>query len=193
MLPLGVGLIISYPLAGFLTYYVGCPNYSMVFNGLLSPVGTGLLTTINTKPATWKLLMYQTLLGFGTGIGVQGPQVGVQATFSDSDSQISISIIQLAQALGPAIFVATAQTIFAGNLPSGFVTGGLSQKTSGDLERNADASHTFGEDANSSFIYFGALGRAFYVSLGLACMTLVASLGMEWHSVKRRSTKSGGS
>ncbi|UPK97853.1 hypothetical protein LCI18_008788 [Fusarium solani-melongenae] len=192
MLPLGVGLIISVPLAGFLTYYVGYPNYFMVFNGLLTPVATGLLTTMNTKPATWKLLVYQALLGFGTGIGFQGPQVGVQAIFSDSDSQIGISIIQLAQALGPAIFVATAQTIFAGSLPSGFITGGLGQKTSGDLERNADASHTLGEDSNSSLIYAGALGRAFYVSLGLACMTLVASLGMEWHSVKRRSAKSGG-
>jgi hypothetical protein len=76
MLPLGVGLIISVPLAGFLTYWVGYPNYLMVFNGLLTPVATGFLTTIHTKPAIWKLLIYQALLGFGTGIGFQGPQVG---------------------------------------------------------------------------------------------------------------------
>jgi hypothetical protein len=177
MLPVGLGLLVSVPLAGFLTYYVGFPNPFMILNGLITPIATGLFTTIHSAQETWKLLIYQALLGFGTGIGFQGPQVAMQAILSDSDSQIGISTIQLAQALGPAVFVAAAQTVFAGSLPPGFI---------GDQQGiNASASTA----SDNSTLYSQALGATFFVAVGLALTTFMGSLGMEWRSVKKKSTK----
>lgn len=175
LLPLGLGLVISVPLAGFLTYYVGYPNPFMILNGIITPIATGLLTTVDAAPALWKLLVYQALLGFGTGIGFQGPQVVAQTVLSYSDSQIGISIIQLAQALGPAVFVAAAQTVFSSNLPADLISDqeGLASSTpiGGDL----------------SYLYSEALGTAFFVSVGLSGVTIVAALGMEWRSTKKRT------
>ncbi|SPO02436.1 uncharacterized protein DNG_05109 [Cephalotrichum gorgonifer] len=116
VLPTGAGLIVSVALAGFMTSYFGYYNPFMIMTGLLLPTATGLLTTVGTGTRTWRLILFQALLGFGSGIGFQGPQVAAQAVLSDADSQIGIAVMQLAQALGPAVGAAAAQSIFASGL-----------------------------------------------------------------------------
>ncbi|KAK3985857.1 hypothetical protein QBC44DRAFT_150928 [Cladorrhinum sp. PSN332] len=90
----------------------------MILGSLLASVFTGLLTTMDAKTAAWKLISYQGLLGRGTGIRFQRPEVAVQAILNDEDAQIGIAIFQFAQALGPAVAVATAQAIFSSGLAS---------------------------------------------------------------------------
>ena len=193
VLPLGVGLIVSVPLAGFLTSYVGYPNPFMILNGLATPIATGLLTTVKRRPATCQLLVYQTLLGFGTGIGFQGPQIAVQAVLSNKDSQIGIAIIQLAQALGPAVFVAAAQTVLTSNLSSAYTNSTVSREDTEMSSSRPMPSAMVEGSGVSADIYSEALSKTFYVSLGLACAAFVGSLGIEWHSVKRKGSTRGAS
>lgn len=64
VLPSGIDLILSVPLAGFLTSLLGYPNPFMILNGILIPVATGPLTTVKSTPDTWKLV-YQARLWSG--------------------------------------------------------------------------------------------------------------------------------
>lgn len=186
VLPTAAGLVVSVPLAGYLTTLIGYYSPFMLVNSIMTPPATGLLTTLNAGSNIWTYMFYQTLLGFGTGIGFQGPQVAVQATFSDSDSQIGIAIIQLAQAIGPAICVAASQTIFTSKLHSYLAQFAskldVAELTSHGLtipEGLSPWEHTVVVSA-----YSHALNNSFYLPVALSCVTLIGALGVEWKSLK---------
>ncbi|KAI8682149.1 hypothetical protein NCS55_00469600 [Fusarium keratoplasticum] len=165
VLPSAAGLVASVPLAG-----------------LITPPATGLLSTLNAGSKLWGLIFYQALLGFGAGIGFQGPQVAVQAVFSDSDSQIGIATIQLAQAIGPAIAVAGAQTIFTSKLGS-YLARFASELDLADLANQGltipdGLSPWEHEQVVSSYSH--ALNDTFYLPVALACLTIIGALGVEW-------------
>ncbi|CAG9989463.1 unnamed protein product [Clonostachys byssicola] len=183
VLPSGAGLVLFVPLAGALTSHCGYPNPFMLLNGLLLPVATGLLTTVSKYPETWKLLVYQALLGSSVGIGFQGPQVAVQAILSDDDAQIGISIIQLAQAMGPAVFVASAQTILKTHLPSEMADC-ISRPAPTEEPSVINGLDQCAEDGVVTSHYGNVLSKCFYLSCGLSVMALIGSLSMSWHSIK---------
>ncbi|KEZ42291.1 Uncharacterized protein SAPIO_CDS6154 [Scedosporium apiospermum] len=169
VLPTGAGLILSVPLAGFLTSYFGYYNPFMILNSILSPLAAGLLTTMNPQTNLWRLLVYQALLGFGVGIGFQGPQVAVQTVLNDGDSQIGIAIIQLAQALGPAIFVAAAQTIFTSRLVSRLKGFSGCQGLAGLSDQGLTMPEgKDGDKCEAVLSYSKALAETFYLPVALA-------------------------
>ncbi|OBS15764.1 hypothetical protein FPOA_13485 [Fusarium poae] len=186
VLPTAAGLVASVPLAGYLTTLVGYYSPFMLLNSIMTPPATGLLTTLDPGSKIWKFIFYQALLGFGTGIGFQGPQVAVQATFSDSDSQIGIAIIQLAQAIGPAIAVAGAQTILTSNLYS-YLARFTSKLDVTDLTSHGftipDGLNHWEYTAVVS-AYSHAINNAFYLAVALSCLTIIGALGVEWRSIK---------
>ncbi|POR35849.1 Uncharacterized protein TPAR_03950 [Tolypocladium paradoxum] len=187
VLPSATGLIFSVPLAGLLTSRLGYYSPFMILNGVMTPPATGLLTTLNVDSKLWSLILYQLLLGFGAGIGFQGPQVAVQTIFSDVDSQVGIAIIQLAQGLGPAIFVAAANTIFTARFAAH-----IRQLAPGidwaDLVRQGlkVREGKSGEYRGVILSYNRALTETFYLPVSLACVSLVAVLGMEWRTVRSK-------
>ncbi|WAO96923.1 Hypothetical protein NCS54_01461800 [Fusarium falciforme] len=187
VLPLAAGLVVSVPLAGYLTSLIGYYSPFMLLNSLITPPAIGLLTRLDAGSRLWSLIFYQALLGFGAGIGFQDPQVAVQAVFSDSDSQIAIAIIQLAQAIGSAIAVAGAQTIFTSKLSSylsRFVSGlDLTDLANQGLAVPEDLSPWEHQQVVSSYSH--ALNDTFYLPVIHACLTLIGALGIEWRSVKK--------
>ncbi|CAH0053879.1 unnamed protein product [Clonostachys solani] len=191
VLPTAAGLVVSVPLAGYLTTLVGYYSPFMLLNSIITPPATGLLTTLDAGSKLWRLISYQALLGFGTGIGFQGPQVAVQATFSDFDSQIAIAIIQLAQAIGPAIAVAGAQTIFTSKLNS-YLARFASNLNLADLNRYGLTVPDWLNPSEREIVvsaYSYALNNAFYLPLALACMTIIGALCVEWKSIKGAEEK----
>ncbi|KAI0451115.1 MFS general substrate transporter [Xylaria acuta] len=188
VLPIGAGLVISVFLAGFLTSRFGYSNPFMIATGILAPIAAGLMTTLKIETAVWMLVIYQGLLGFGAGIGFQGPQVAVQAIFSDNDSQIGLAIIQFAQSIGPAIFVAVAQNIFATSLVANI------RHNAPDIDTSDLINHglALGKIQSKDMVaiissYTVALTQTFYLSVGLSGLTLFSAAIMEWRSVKAKS------
>ena len=88
----------------------------MVLTSILTPITTGLLTTLEVDAVLARLICYQALFGFGCGIGYQGPQSAAQTVLSPHDAAIGIALMQFANSFGPAVFVSIAQTIFTGRL-----------------------------------------------------------------------------
>lgn len=134
------------------------------------PPAAGLMTTLGSNAKVWRLVVYQALLGVGSGIGFQGPQVAVQTVFENQDAQIGIAVIQFAQGTGPAVFLAAAQAIFLKELGNTVSDEDLHDLTGGSAR----------EAAAKAFMH------TFYLPVALACLTLVGALSMEWRSVKTR-------
>ncbi|KAL8949294.1 MAG: hypothetical protein Q9222_004580, partial [Ikaeria aurantiellina] len=74
VVPSVVGLMLSLLFSGTATSIVGYYAPFMVLTSILTPIAAGLLTTLEVDAKTVTLICYQALLGFGAGIGFQGPQ-----------------------------------------------------------------------------------------------------------------------
>ncbi|RYP61578.1 hypothetical protein DL769_007643 [Monosporascus sp. CRB-8-3] len=186
VLPSAVGLIFSVSLAGFLTSIIGYYKPFTVLTGVIAPIAAGLMTTLGVDTPLWSLIFYQALLGFGAGIGFQGPQVAVQTIFSDKDSQIGLAIIQFAQGIGPAVFVAAAQAIFtnrlAANLEQCAQGTDLAELTRQGLAAPEDPSN---HDTGIALSYSKGITQTFCLAAALAGVSLLGALSMESRSVKR--------
>jgi len=191
VLPSAVGLILSVGSSCVLTSLVGYYNPFMILTSVITPPAAGLMTTLNINAKLWSLIGYQGLLGFGAGIGFQGPQVAVQAIFSEKDASIGIAIIQFAQGIGPAVFVAVAQNIFINKFASnirryapGVDLATLTTQGLTEPKARVDSSDLMG----TVLSYDKALTQTFFLPVSLTCMSLIGALGMEWRSVKARKT-----
>lgn len=191
VLPTVIGLTISTLFSGSAVSIVGYYAPFMLLTSILTPIGTGLLTTLDVDAVLARLICYQALFGFGCGIGYQGPQSAAQTVLPPRDAAIGIALIQFANSFGPAVFVSVAQTIFTGRL-----TADLSKYAP---EVNVDALSTMGladlkervgaENLAGALLgYDRALMQTFYLGVALTCCSIVGSAGMEWRSVKQKQT-----
>ncbi|KAI9709443.1 MAG: hypothetical protein M1820_003203 [Bogoriella megaspora] len=191
LLPSIIGIMVALFLAGSATSAIGYYAPLMLTTSFLTPIATGLLTTLKVSMPMAKLIIYQALLGFGAGIGWQGPQVAAQSIFSEKDISQGIACILFAQSFGPAISIPIAQAIFSGRLVSdvgknmdGLAIDANSLQSLGltDLRKMVGAKELEGVLLG----YDTAVTQTFYLPLGLACATLVGSAAMEWRSVKKK-------
>lgn len=190
VLPAVAGLVLSVFSSGVLTSLLGYYTPFMLSTSVITPPAIGLMTTLGVNATLASLIGYQALLGFGVGIGFQGPQVAVQTILSRKDAPVGIAVIQFAQGIGPAVFVAAAQTLFTQRLAHNI-------RHSAPEVDYTSLSHDGLVDL-SSYVKPQNLARAilsintavmqtFYLSVALSCMTVVGALGMEWRSVKRKN------
>jgi hypothetical protein len=187
LLPVVVGLVVSVILSGYLTSVVGYYNPSMLATSILTPVANGLLTTLTRTTPIWKIVIFQGILGVGAGVGFQGPQVAVQAILSNKDTPVGIGIIQFAQGIGPARFVAAGQSIFLSQLKQGVENSGLTDEITDSILRGSTLSGlSMGtqDQERVSDVYARSLTRTFYLSVILSCLSAIGASGMEWRSVK---------
>ena len=190
-LPSVVGLLVSIILGGSGTSLFGYYAPFMIATSILTPIAAGLMTTLKVNASLGSLLAYQALLGFGTGIGFQGPQTAASTIFSLADAPLGISAIIFAQNFGPALFVPVAQTIFLGRLKSyleKFVPGVDSNAlaTMGLLDLKNSVGSAELEDALLG--YDMALTKTFFLPVALTCAGVLGALGMEWRSVKQKKS-----
>ncbi|EXJ70716.1 uncharacterized protein A1O5_05706 [Cladophialophora psammophila CBS 110553] len=189
VLPVVAGLVLSVFSSGVLTSRLGFYTPFMLSTSVITPPAVGLMTTLGVDATLASLIGYQALLGFGVGIGFQGPQVAVQTILPEKDAPVGIAVIQFAQGIGPAVFVAAAQTLFTQRLAHNikhFVPEvdytSLSRDGLVNLSSYVKAPYLAGAIRSVST----AVMQTFYLPVALSCMTLVGALGMEWRSVKKK-------
>lgn len=163
----------------------------MLFASVTMPIATGLMTTIKVDTGLVSILAISAFSGFAYGIGFTGPQNAVQTVLEPEDVPLGVAIVLFAQAFGPAVAVAVAQVLFTNQLAEnlkGFVPelgslgGGTSEKGLTEL-----ISHV--PPQNMTMVLEGvdkSVTQTWYLVVGLACMTMVGSLLVEWRSVKTK-------
>ena len=160
-----------------------------LLTSVITPVATGLLTTLAVRESLARLICFQALFGFGVAIGFPAPLMAAQTVLSPTDVPIGIACVQFAQYLGPAIFISVAQTIFASRLVADLSTyaPGVDAHAIENLGLS-DLKRFIGDRnlAGALLGYDKAVIQAFYLPLALSCAGIIGSLGMEWRSVKKK-------
>jgi hypothetical protein len=136
------------------------------------------------------------MFGFGTGLGITMPLTAAQVVLQGSDIPIGISVLNLVQTLGGAVFLAVGQNLFQAELlrslpssapgvdPNVVVDTGVT-----DLGRVIR--EKYGSEALGGVLvaYNNALQDCFLVCIVLSCLTVIGTAFMEWKNVKVESAK----
>jgi hypothetical protein len=190
-----LSVVIASIISGVGTTVVGynAPFYYLAT--ILMSVGAGLLTTfqVDTGKAEW--IGYQIIYGLGVGFGIQQAVITVQVVLPLKDVPVGTALTMFMQTFGGAMFISVAQNVFDNTLLKGIRT---------DAPRvNPDIIlHIGATDLRQAFpaalihgiqvAYNRALTQTWYIAVAMACLTVVATLTVEWRSVKGKPTGGGG-
>jgi hypothetical protein len=191
MIPILAGMMLGFFLQGIGTTTFGYYAPFMIFSSICMPIAAGLMTTYDQHTSLTHIIIYSGFVGFSAGIGFQGSQAAVQTTLSAADVNLGIGVILFGQSMGPAVFVAIAQVIFTNELSSrlksvvpGITPAYIAEHGLGDIIDGIPSQWT---DKVLDGIN-GSLTQTWFLSVALACMTIIGSLTIEWRSVKQKQS-----
>lgn len=187
MLPVLIGFLIGMIVQGTGVSAVGYYVPFMLFASTAMPIFAGLMTTFTMTTSIGKIIGYTLAMGFAAGVGLQAPQSAVQTVLPERDASMGLAVIIFAQNFGPAVFIAVAQTIFLNRLSENLkeLVPGLSPGALDKIGLTDLKSLVGNENLEKALgIFDRSLTQTWYLAVGLACATMVGSLGMEWRSVK---------
>ena len=186
-LPMILGLVFMSMITGIFITKIGYYTPFMIAGSVFTSVGAGLLSTFKTDTNHSMWIGYQVIFGLGMGFGMQQALIAAQTVLHIDDVPIGTSIIMFSQTLGGALFISVGQNIFTNRLLSNLmsrvpnVDPGLVLKTGAtSLAHTIDPKYLSGV----LFAYNKALTQTYYVSVAMACLSMIGALGMEWKSVK---------
>lgn len=85
----------------------------VILGSVLTTVGSGMIYTFNTTSSSGVWIGYQALAGLGIGLCFQVPIMAGQALSPPKDISATTAIILFFQTIGGALFVSTAEAVFA--------------------------------------------------------------------------------
>ncbi|TAQ84789.1 hypothetical protein B7494_g6895 [Chlorociboria aeruginascens] len=161
----------------------------MWFGAALALIGSSLLFTLTPSSSTGKLVGYQILAGLGIGSTVQIPFIAAQVVLSGKDMASGMSIIGFFNALGGALAISIAQSIFSNSL---YPQLSSIQGIDADVLAHAGATNI------SSRVPLALLGqvleafsvaitRSYVLAIACAAAALACSLVMQFRSVKEQN------
>jgi Na+/melibiose symporter-like transporter len=206
ILALIVASIVATVGTGVLLKIYGYCNPILILSAVLMSVGAGFLTTLVTEDGTVlaspSQIGFQILFGTGVGLGLQVPLMVAQTFLPDADIPMGTAMVAFTQALGSTLFLGVGQTVFTKALSNGLRDLGLPSESTrvilaggGTIDETSEA---FALLPAIALKQGQAIAQAFFVAVGLAIVTAVSALLVEWKKVKTddndtSSTKSGGS
>ena len=158
-------------------------------------IGVGLLSTFEVFTGHSMWIGYQALYGFGVGFGMQQAMIAAQTVCTLEDVPTATAIVNFAMTLGGALFISVGQNIFTNRLLTNLTSSVPSLDPSIVLKTGATSLRHAVAPADLSAVlsaYNDALTQTYYVSLAMACFSIVGSVGMEWKSVKGKKLEAVG-
>lgn len=189
MMPMLGGFILSMIFAGSAVSLVGYYVPFMLAASILTPIASGLLTTLEAHGPSWHLIFYEVLFGMSAGIGLQSPLSAVQTTLPDVDVSMGLNIIVFAQNFGPALSISIAQSLFTSRLVSNLkeYIPDISSETISSLGLTNIKALVPSTELNDVLLgYDRAITQTFYLSVALTCLAVIGTVSMEWRSVKEK-------
>ncbi|RDA88050.1 hypothetical protein CP532_5287 [Ophiocordyceps camponoti-leonardi (nom. inval.)] len=192
ILPLLLATVFVSILTGVIVSAVGYYNVVIIPCMLLFTVGSGMLTTLDVDTPLRKWFGYQVLTGLGIGAGFQTGVLVVQTVLPQDMVPVGVACVQFFQALGGAIFVSVAQTLFQNGLIQGIAAANVG--VDGRAFINSGASEIKDVlirmnrlDALVPVLdsYMTGLRHTYFISVACAGCAFFCVLGLEWKSVKK--------
>ncbi|PHH58430.1 hypothetical protein CDD80_2323 [Ophiocordyceps camponoti-rufipedis] len=150
-----------------------------------------MLTTLdvdNTPLRKW--FGYQVLTGIGIGPGFQTGVLVVQTVLPQDMVPVGVACVQFFQALGGAVFVAVAQTLFQNGIIDGVARLGFDGRAfinsgANEIEQVLARLDRLGLRKPVLEAYMTGLRHTFFISVAAAACAFFCILGLEWKSVKK--------
>ncbi|USP74915.1 hypothetical protein yc1106_02189 [Curvularia clavata] len=191
LIPLLLSVVVAVIASGVVTSKIGYYLPPLLVGATIAIVGSGLISTWSVDVGSGKWIGFQVLAGIGLGLVLQGPNIAAQTVLPKQDVSIGFAVINLANFLGSTLFVTVGQALLQSKLAK------LLEPILPDADlRDIGSSGAISirEDAPAGQLgavlvaYNDSIRSIWYLALGLSCLTLLASLGMEWRSVIGQST-----
>jgi len=196
-LPFVLGIVVAAIVSGGLVSRFGYYAPFVIACACVMSVGTGLLTTLQVNSGSGAWIGFQFLVGFGMGLGMQMNGLAAQTVLRNEDISVGVSLMFFGQSLGGAVFVCVAQNVFLQALVkdlSAVLPAASAQILAG--VGATDLSELVPPDLLPGVLagYNKAITTTFYVTLGVACFSIIPALAFEWKSVKTaKGTEKGSS
>ncbi|KAJ6111411.1 major facilitator superfamily domain-containing protein [Penicillium sp. IBT 18751x] len=192
LLPLMLATVVSSVVFGGLITIAGYYTPFLIGSAAIAAIGTGLITMFDVDISTGRWIGYQIVVGAGVGAGFQVPMTAVQTVLDPSDIPVGTAMVMFFQTLGGALFIAVGQSVFQNGLIEGIKTyaPGVSPGAivgAGATEMRTVLKQLGQLDQVDGVIkaYMSGLRDSYRVSLALMVAAFVASLFLEWKSVKK--------
>ena len=130
----------------------------------------------------------QIIAGLGLGQVLQQPIIAAQTVLPPAEAPLGLSLVNFFSFLGGSIFVTVSQTLLQNQLVQGLkpIIPNLDPSTLADGGATTLRSMVSKDKLPAVLdVYNDAIRSIWYLTLGLACLIFLASLGMEWKSVKK--------
>ncbi|KAF4463060.1 aflatoxin efflux pump AFLT [Fusarium albosuccineum] len=192
ILPLLLSTVLCSIVSGAVITAVGYYNFVVIPCMVLFTVGSGMLTTLDVDSPLKVWFGYQVIAGLGIGAGFQIGVLIVQTVLPQEWVPVGTASIQFFQALGGALAIAVAQTVFQNGLidtikaddigidPTIFINSGASEIK--DVLRRMGRLDAFDTVLEA---YMKGLRDTFYISLACAACAFISCLFFQWKSVKQ--------
>ena len=187
LLPVIISAIVCTIASGILAPIIGYYVPFMLLATIFLALGMGLLTTLHYDSPMRYILGYQVPSGLGLGLALQQTVLAAQTILPIADVPIGVSLIVLAQTLGGTVSLSAADTIFTTSLSSSIAQSvpQVNQSTvlnSGatSLRKSIPAQYL----DRVLFHYNRAVVKTWYLSLALACASIIGVAGTEWKRIK---------
>jgi EmrB/QacA subfamily drug resistance transporter len=186
-IPLVLSVVLASMISGIGTTAIGYNAPFYYLGTVLMSVGAGLLTTfqVDTGKAEW--IGFQVIYGLGVGFGIQQAVITVQIVLPLKEVPVGTALTMFMQTFGGAMFISVGQNVFNNMLLKGIRTD--APKVNPDIILHIGAT-----DLREAFpaalihgiqvAYNKALTRTWDIAVAMACLTVVATLLVEWRSVK---------
>ena len=128
------------------------------------------------------------IVGFGLGLVLQQPTIAAQTVLPDVEVSIGLSLLSFIIFLGGSVFVTVSQTLLEKKLIEGLeaIIPNLDPSTLADGGATTLRSMVSDDKLSAVLdVYNDSIRSIWYLAFALSCLTFVASLGMEWKSVKQ--------
>jgi hypothetical protein len=163
----------------------------MLASSLLTPIPSGILTTLSLTESLAKPLACLAFLGAAVGLGINGPFSAAQTVLAPKDLPLGNAMLTFGGGLGSSLFVSGSAALFQRRLveelgvyaPGANVTKLEHVGLSGIREVVGP-----GRLGDVLAGYDAAVGQTLFFPVALACAGVVGSAVMEWRSVKVKTS-----
>ncbi|PTD08261.1 Efflux pump afoB [Fusarium culmorum] len=163
----------------------------MLATSVLTPIVSGLLTTIDFEEQVTKAVILLTFLGLAVGLGLNSPMIALQAVLPVEDVSLGGAILTFGAGMGSSLWICASATLFQDRLVNEIKLS--SPGTNVDELQKAGLSkmrESIGPERLKSVLggYENAVIQTLYIPLALAVLTIVGSLAMERKSIKKKQS-----
>lgn len=175
-------------LAGIVVSKTGYFTPPSIFGTAIATVGCALISIFQTDTSTARWVGYEILSAAGFGIAIQQGFTAVQTVLPLQQIPIGTAAVVASQSFGGAIFVSVGNNILQNQLRASSESGripGVDIQAVLDAGANGFRSIVDADELPALLVeYNSALQKVFSAAIPVAGLAFVASLFLEWKSVK---------